>query len=87
MSSAIVGARTAEQLADSLVAVDVRLDDDQRRRLDAVSNPALIYPYWHQRQTVAARFGEADLALHGPRGVAWAQEAGALPRQAECRDS
>lgn len=73
MSSLVVGARTVEQLADSLAAVEVTLSDEQRGRLDAVSNPALPYPYWHQRQTVAPRFGGADLALHGPGGVAWAQ--------------
>jgi aryl-alcohol dehydrogenase-like predicted oxidoreductase len=79
MSSAVVGARTTEQLADSLAAVDVQLDEAQRARLDAASNPPLVYPYWHQRQTVAERFGSADLALHGPRGVAWEQGATALP--------
>lgn len=79
MSSVVVGARTVEQLADSLAAVDVVLSDDQRARLNAVSNPALIYPYWHQRQTVAERFGAADLALHGPAGVAWEKGVAVLP--------
>ncbi|MBJ7330136.1 MAG: aldo/keto reductase [Solirubrobacteraceae bacterium] len=75
MSSLIVGARTPEQLADSLGSVHVSLSDDQAARLDAVSSPALIYPYWHQRQTVAERFGPADAPLHGPRGVAWRKTA------------
>lgn len=79
MSSVVVGARTVEQLADSLAAADVVLSDDQRARLNAVSNPALLYPYWHQRQTVAERFGTADMALHGAGGVAWEKGAAVLP--------
>ncbi len=75
VSSLVVGARTPEQLADSLAAAELVLSDEQRARLDAVSNPALLYPYWHQRQTVAERFGPADLALHGPGGVAWEKSA------------
>ena len=38
--------------------------DDERARLDKVSLPPLIYPYWHQSWTAKDRFGPADLALH-----------------------
>jgi aryl-alcohol dehydrogenase-like predicted oxidoreductase len=64
--SVIVGARTDEQLADNLAAAELKLSDDERSRLDEVSRPPLIYPYWHQAKTAADRLGPADLALLGP---------------------
>jgi aryl-alcohol dehydrogenase-like predicted oxidoreductase len=66
ISSVIVGARTDEQLADNLGAADLVLADDERRRLEEVSRPRLLYPYWHQRDNAADRLGEADLALLAP---------------------
>jgi aryl-alcohol dehydrogenase-like predicted oxidoreductase len=75
MTSLVVGARTEDQLTDSLEAGDLVLSPEHTDRLTAVSTPPLIYPYWHQRQTVAERFSPADLALHGPGGVAWEQGA------------
>jgi aryl-alcohol dehydrogenase-like predicted oxidoreductase len=64
--SVIVGARTDEQLADNLGAVDLQLSDDELARLEEVSRPPLIYPHWHQAKTAADRLSEADLALLGP---------------------
>ena len=46
--------------------VNVKLTDDERARLDKVSQPPLIYPYWHQSWTAKDRLGPADLALHAP---------------------
>jgi aryl-alcohol dehydrogenase-like predicted oxidoreductase len=66
ISSVIVGARTDEQLADNLKAVDLELSDDERARLEQVSRPPLLYPYWHQRKTAADRLSAADLALLAP---------------------
>jgi aryl-alcohol dehydrogenase-like predicted oxidoreductase len=63
VSSVIIGARTDEQLADNLGAVGLELDDAERRRLDEVSAPRMIYPYWHQRATTSDRFGAADATL------------------------
>ena len=34
------------------------------RELDAVSQPTLIYPYWHQNWSVYDRMSSADLAFH-----------------------
>ena len=62
----IVGARTDEQLADNLGAADLELDDDERARLDEVSAPPLLYPYWHQAKTASDRLGAADRALLDP---------------------
>jgi len=63
VSSVIIGARTDEQLADNLGAAALELDDAERRRLDEVSAPRIIYPYWHQRATTSDRFGAADATL------------------------
>jgi len=41
----VIGARTAEQLADNLAAVSLVLGDDGSAQLDQVSAPPLIYPY------------------------------------------
>ena len=65
VSSVIVGARTEEQLADNLGAADVVLTDDERARLDEVSAPPLLYPFWHQAKTSSDRLSEADLTLLG----------------------
>jgi diketogulonate reductase-like aldo/keto reductase len=66
VASIIVGARTDEQLADNLQAADLELSAEERRRLDDVSAPALIYPFWHQAKTASDRLGPADLTLLGP---------------------
>jgi aryl-alcohol dehydrogenase-like predicted oxidoreductase len=66
VTSLVVGARTAGQLADNLAAADLKLGDDERARLDEVSAPTLLYPYWHQAKTAADRLSAADLALLGP---------------------
>ena len=66
VTSVIVGARTDEQLADNLAAADLVLAAEERARLDEVSAPPLIYPYWHQAKTASDRLSAADLALLAP---------------------
>ncbi len=66
VTSAVIGARTAEQLADNLAAASLVLLPDERARLDAASAPALIYPFWHQAKTARDRLSAADLTLLGP---------------------
>jgi aryl-alcohol dehydrogenase-like predicted oxidoreductase len=66
VTTLVVGARTDEQLTDNLGAAELTLSDYDRGRLDAVSAPALLYPYWHQAKTAADRLGPADLSLLGP---------------------
>ena len=63
VTSVIVGARTTEQLQANLKAAGLTLDAAERTRLDAVSRPRLIYPYWHQAKTASDRLSPADLAL------------------------
>jgi aryl-alcohol dehydrogenase-like predicted oxidoreductase len=66
ISSAIVGARTEEQLADNLRAAELELGAEERARLDELSAPPLLYPFWHQARTASDRLGAADLTLLGP---------------------
>jgi len=66
VTSLIVGARTDEQLADNLAAADLELSAGERGRLDELSAPPLLYPFWHQAATAGDRLGPADLALLGP---------------------
>jgi aryl-alcohol dehydrogenase-like predicted oxidoreductase len=66
VASIIVGARTDEQLSDNLRAAELELSAEDRQRLDDVSAPALIYPFWHQAKTASDRLGPADLSLLGP---------------------
>ena len=65
VASLVIGARTDEQLADNLGAADLVLGDEERTRLDELSAPPLLYPYWHQARTANDRLGEADLTLLG----------------------
>ena len=66
VASVIVGGRTEDQFRDNLAAADLKLSAEERSRLDTVSQPPLIYPYWHQFNNARKRFGAADLALHAP---------------------
>jgi aryl-alcohol dehydrogenase-like predicted oxidoreductase len=66
VTSVIIGARTLDQLSANLAAADLVLADEDFARLDEVSRPLLLYPYWHQRNTGRDRLSAADLSLLGP---------------------
>jgi aryl-alcohol dehydrogenase-like predicted oxidoreductase len=66
VTSVIIGARTDAQLIDNLKAADLALSAQERCRLDAVSAPPLLYPYWHQASTASDRLSSADISLLGP---------------------
>ena len=66
VASLVIGARTDEQLADNLGSAELHLTDEEQARLNKVSAPPLLYPYWHQANTSADRLGPADLSLLGP---------------------
>jgi hypothetical protein len=51
---------------DNLAAANLKLTADERRRLDEVSQPPLLYPYWHQAWTAKDRLSSADLAFLAP---------------------
>ncbi len=46
VSSVIIGARNIEQLADNLKTVDWEMTSEEVARLDELSAPPRIYPYW-----------------------------------------
>jgi aryl-alcohol dehydrogenase-like predicted oxidoreductase len=66
VSSVIIGARTDEQLADNLQAASLTLYESELDRLERVSRPPLLYPYWHQMANSPDRLSPADLSLIGP---------------------
>lgn len=45
VTSTLVGARSTEQLLQNLPALDLRLDENHRERLDAASVPSLNFPH------------------------------------------
>jgi aryl-alcohol dehydrogenase-like predicted oxidoreductase len=66
ITSLVIGARREEQLHDNLKAASLVLTDEERARLDKVSAPPLLYPYWHQASTASDRLSAADLTLLAP---------------------
>jgi aryl-alcohol dehydrogenase-like predicted oxidoreductase len=66
VTSLIVGARTTEQLRDTLGAAELTLSPDEIAGLDQVSAEPLRYPYWHQANTSSDRLGPADLSQLRP---------------------
>ncbi|GAB2793522.1 aldo/keto reductase [Dyella kyungheensis] len=49
VSTVVIGARNEEQLTQNLGAVGWNLTKEQVAKLDAASDVAPVYPYWHQR--------------------------------------
>lgn len=66
ITSLVIGARNEDQLKANLPAADLTLTAEERAKLDAVSAPTLLYPYWHQASTARDRLSAADLALLEP---------------------
>ena len=64
VTSVIAGGRNEAQFKDNLAAADLQLSEHQIKRLNDVSQPTLIYPYWHQNWSVYDRMSPADLAFH-----------------------
>lgn len=63
VSSVVIGARREDQLVDNLGVVELQLTEGERARLDRLSRPPLLYPYWHQASNAAERLGAPDLSL------------------------
>ena len=55
---------TSEQFKENIPASDLVLTDEELDKLNVVSRPNLLYPYWHQQFMGKERFSEADLGLH-----------------------
>jgi aryl-alcohol dehydrogenase-like predicted oxidoreductase len=66
VTSVIIGGRTEAQFRDNLAAAEFKLTEEERGRLDRVSELPVLYPYWHQLNTARDRLSAADLSLLGP---------------------
>jgi aryl-alcohol dehydrogenase-like predicted oxidoreductase len=66
VTSAIVGARNAAQLADTLAAAEWTLDAEEIDRLDRVSAVRIPYPQWHQLRYNGARMDEPWMRFGRP---------------------
>ena len=63
VTSVVIGGRTEAQFKDNLAAADLKLTAEECKRLDEVSLPPIIYPYWHQLNEARDRLSEADMTL------------------------
>ena len=66
VTSLIIGGRNEKQFADNIAAADFKLSAEERARLDKVSRPPLLYPYWHQSFSSQDRLSPVDMDLIGP---------------------
>ncbi|HTM78309.1 MAG TPA: aldo/keto reductase, partial [Devosia sp.] len=66
VTSVVIGGRSEAQFKDNLAAAEFKLSAEERAKLDKVSQPPLLYPYWHQSFTAADRAGPIDLNLLNP---------------------
>ena len=66
VAALVIGARTDAQLSENLAAADLVLTPQEVGRLEEVSRPPLLYPYWHQRANASERLSPADRALLDP---------------------
>jgi aryl-alcohol dehydrogenase-like predicted oxidoreductase len=64
VASTIIGARTIEQLEDNLAALDVTLKTQHVERLNALTAPALNFPYDFVNRG-AARFSASGTTING----------------------
>ncbi|NGN41804.1 aldo/keto reductase [Mesorhizobium sp. CGMCC 1.15528] len=64
ISSLVVGGLSEQQFKENIAAVDLKLGEEELKRLNLASRPAYIYPYWHQHNFARDRFCQGDWALH-----------------------
>ncbi len=64
ISTLVVGGLNENQFRDNIAATDLTLSDQELSRLNLVSRPPYIYPYWHQHNFAGDRLSPADQALH-----------------------
>jgi aryl-alcohol dehydrogenase-like predicted oxidoreductase len=64
VSTLVVGGRNETQFKDNIAAASLALSAEENDRLDAVSRPPLLYPYWHQRWTARNRLGPSDIVAN-----------------------
>jgi aryl-alcohol dehydrogenase-like predicted oxidoreductase len=59
VTSVLLGASKAHQLADNLGAIQVKLTEDDVKALDAATTPAAVYPNWFIQNLADAKAAEA----------------------------
>jgi aryl-alcohol dehydrogenase-like predicted oxidoreductase len=69
VASVIVGGRTLSHFEDNLKAADLSLLPEEIARLDEVSRPPLLYPYWHQNWAIRSRMSATEHLFHDPYPV------------------
>lgn len=65
VSTLVIGARNIDQLKLNLKAAESDLTGEECERLNRVSLPPLIYPYWHQSRWATDRLSAAESTLIG----------------------
>ncbi|GAA1807434.1 aldo/keto reductase [Nesterenkonia flava] len=73
----VVAARNADQLKDLLGYAELGLSAEDVDRINQVSDPAIIYPHWHQADMATDRLGPADEDIIGTIGDQVAEQFGA----------
>ncbi|THV12327.1 aldo/keto reductase [Rhizobium rhizophilum] len=64
VATLVVGGLSESQFRDNIASTTLTLTEAELSRLNVVSRPAYIYPYWHQHNFAADRLSSADQALH-----------------------
>ncbi|MBS7540929.1 aldo/keto reductase [Ancylobacter lacus] len=64
VASLVVGGTEERHFRDNIAAVELELTGEELDRLNAVSRPPYLYPYWHQHNFARERFSAGDWALH-----------------------
>jgi len=63
VTSLVIGGRTQEQIVTNIEASALKLSESEMKRLNEVSKPALLYPYWHQACFAKNRLSLGDEVL------------------------
>ena len=64
VSTLVVGGLNEAQFRENIAAAELKLTTDELEKLNQVSRPPYLYPYWHQHNFASDRFCDADRALH-----------------------
>ncbi|TDX32789.1 aryl-alcohol dehydrogenase-like predicted oxidoreductase [Modicisalibacter xianhensis] len=60
VTSLIVGARNEDHLKDNLASLELKLSEEEINRIEEVTRPVPIYPYWHRAMNGTDRPEPAD---------------------------
>lgn len=63
VTSVIVGARDEAQLSDNLASLELKLSEDETQRIEELTRPEALYPFWHRTLQAMDRPDPAEAAL------------------------